>query len=71
MSDELFVIYYKPDTSNDKMYFAYRNENGQFIFSKNKHEAELFDFYEVQVIQDEISEQLGINLTIEEVEEDE
>ena len=56
MSDELFVIYYKPDESNDKLYFAYRDENGKFIFSKNRYEAELFDMYEVETIHDEISE---------------
>lgn len=71
MSDELFVIYYKPDESNDKLYFAYRDENGKFIFSKNRHEAELFDMYEVETINDEISDKLGIETDIEGYEDDE
>lgn len=70
MSDELFVIYYKPDESNDKLYFAYRDENGKFIFSKNRYEAELFDMYEVETIHDEISEQLGVELDMEMVDVD-
>ena len=70
MSDELFVIYYKPDGSNDKLYFTYRDENGKFIFSKNRYEAELFDMYEVETIHDEISEQLGVELDIEGIEDD-
>lgn len=71
MSDELFVIYYKPDESNDKLYFTYRDENGKFIFSKNRYEAKLFDMYEVETINDEISDQLGIEVDIEGYEDDE
>lgn len=71
MSNELFVIYYKPDGSNDKLYFTYRDENGKFIFSKNRHEAELFDMYEVETINDEISDKLGIETDIEGYEDDE
>lgn len=71
MSDELFVIYYKPDESNDKLYFAYRDENGKFIFSKNRYEAELFDMYEVETINDEISDKLGIETDIEGYDGDE
>ena len=70
MSDELFVLYYKPDKSNDKLYFADIDENGRFIFIRSKYGAELFDIYGIQVAQDEISEALGIGIDIEEYEDD-
>ena len=70
MSDELYVISYKPNISNDKLYFAYRNEDGRFVFTKYIYEAEQFDFYEAQVAQDEISEALGIEINIEDVEDE-
>jgi hypothetical protein len=71
MSDDFFALYYKPDKSNDKLYFAGRDENGRFTFIRSKYGADLFSIYGIQAAKDEISEALGINIDIEEYEDDE
>lgn len=70
MNDDFFVLYYKPDKSNDKLYFAGRDENGRFVFIRSKYGAELFDIYGIQVAQDEISEALGVEIDIEEYDDE-
>lgn len=71
MNDEFFALYYKPDKSNDKLYFAGRDENGRFAFIRSKYGAELFNIYGIQAAQDEISKALGTGIDIEEYEDDE
>ena len=66
MSDEIFALYYKPDGGKDKLYFAYRSEDGRLAFTKNKYGAELYNIYGALIAQDSLSKMLGKRLSIEE-----
>ena len=66
MSDKIFALYYKPVRSKDKLYFAYRDEDGSLAFTKNKYGAELYDIYGIRIAQDSLSKKLGKRLSIEE-----
>lgn len=66
MGDEVFVLYYKPDGSKDKLYFAYRSEDGRLAFTENKYGAELYNIYGIRIAQDSLSKMLGKRLSIEE-----
>jgi hypothetical protein len=66
MSDEVFALYYKPDWSKDKLYFAYRSEYGSLVFTKNKYGAELYHIYGIRIAQDSLSKRLGVRLSVEE-----
>lgn len=66
MSDKIFALYYKPNRSKNKLYFAYRNEDGSLAFTENKYGAELYDIYGILTAQDSLSKMLGKRLSIEE-----
>lgn len=66
MGDEVFALYYKPDGSKDKLYFAYRSECGRLIFTENKYGAELYNIYGIRIAQDSLSKRLGVRLSVEE-----
>ena len=49
MGDEVFALYYKPDGSKDKLYFAYRSEYGHLVFTENKYGAELYSIHGIRI----------------------
>ena len=67
---ESFITYYTAGSMNTKFYVSHISDSGHWYFSDDEYEAEVYDKVEVESVADDAREDLGIELTIEEVNEE-
>ena len=67
---ESFTAYYTTGSMNTKFYVSHISDSGHWYFSDDEYEAEVYDKVEVESVADDAREDLGIELTIEEVNEE-
>lgn len=65
---ESFITYYTAGSMNTKFYVSHISDNGHRYFSDDEYEAEVYDRVEVESVADDAREDLGIELTVEKVE---
>lgn len=66
---ESFITYYTTGSMNTKFYVSHISDNRHWYFSDDEYEAEIYDKVEAESVADDAREDLGIELTIEEVNE--
>ena len=67
---ESFRIYYVTGSNCVKLYVSHIGDGEDWFFTNDKYQAEVYDEVDAGVVVDKASERFGINLTIEETEED-
>ncbi len=68
---ERFILYYIPGSIGVKFYFSHIGDDGDWFFTNDKYQAEVVDDAEAETVVDMVREKFGVELTIEEVGDDE
>ena len=67
---EYFILYYIPGSTGVKLYFSHIGDDGDWFFTNDKYQAEVVDNVEAETVADRVREKFGIELTIEEVDDE-
>ena len=68
---EHFMLHYIPGSTGVKLYFSHIGDDGDWFFTNDKYQAEVVDYAEAETLVDRVKEKFGVELTIEEIDDDE
>lgn len=68
---ERFMLYYIHGITGVKLYFSHIGDDGDWFFTNDKYQAEVVDDVDAETVADMVREKFGVELTIEEVGDDE
>ena len=67
----LFRLYYVAGSNCVKLYVSHIGNGGDWFFTSDKYQSEAYDEVDAGVVADKASEKFGIELTLEEVDNEE
>lgn len=68
---EFFRLYYVTGSNYVKLYVSHIGNGGDWFFTNDKYQSEAYDEVDAGAVVDKAREKFGIELTIEEVDDDE
>ena len=68
---ESFRLYYVPGSNCVRLYVSHIGNGGDWFFTSDEYQSEAYDEVDAGVVVDKAREKFGIELTIEEIDDDE
>lgn len=65
-----FKVYYTAGSTHTKLYVSHIGKDEDWFFTNDEYQAEAFDEVEAGAVVDKASEKFGIELTIEEFDDE-
>lgn len=67
---ESFITYYTAGSMNTKFYVSHISDSGHWYFTNDEYEAEIYNKVEAESVAYDAKEDLGIELTLEETDDE-